>query len=111
MAIAAATTEIGFGALCLSDVPAIVEFGAFAVLGVGCVTFLAQSALPAVLALLPPRRDRSALPASLARWSERFVLELKQGLARISAASARHAERCIAAAWSRVSLRSRFPTS
>jgi len=97
MAIAAATTEIGFGALCLSDVPAIVEFGAFAVLGVGCVTFLAQSALPALLALLPPRRDRSALPASLARWSERFVLELKQGLARISAASARHAERCIAA--------------
>ena len=34
----AATTEIGFAALCLSDVPAIVEFGAFAVFGVGCVT-------------------------------------------------------------------------
>jgi hypothetical protein len=97
MAIAAATTEIGFGALCLSDVPAIQEFGAFAVLGVGCVTFLALSALPATLALLPPRRDVSALPASLARWSERFVLELNQGLARISAASARHADRCILA--------------
>ena len=97
MAIAAATTEIGFGALCLSDVPAIQEFGAFAVLGVGCVNFLALSALPAMLALLPPRRDVSALPASLARWSERFVLELKDGLARISAASARHADRCIIA--------------
>ncbi|MCX5738320.1 MAG: MMPL family transporter, partial [Proteobacteria bacterium] len=51
MAIAAATTEIGFAALCLSNVPAIQEFGAFAVLGVGCVTFLALSALPATLAL------------------------------------------------------------
>lgn len=97
MAIAAATTEIGFAALCLSDVPAIAEFGAFAVLGVGCVTFLALTAIPAVLALLEPRRDVSALPASLARWSERFVLELKNGLARISAASARHADRCIVA--------------
>lgn len=97
MAIAAATTEIGFAALCLSDVPAIAEFGAFAVLGVGCVTFLALTAVPAVLALLEPRRDVSALPASLARWSERFVLELKNGLARISSASARHADRCIVA--------------
>jgi predicted RND superfamily exporter protein len=97
MAIAAATTEIGFAALCLSDVPAIVEFGAFAVLGVGCVVFLALTALPAALALLPARRDESALPPSLARWSERFVLELRNGLARISAASARRAERCIAA--------------
>ena len=97
MAIAAATTEIGFAALCLSDVPAIVEFGAFAVFGVGCVVFLALTALPAWLALLEPRRDVSALPATLARWSERFVLELTGALARISAASARHADRCIVA--------------
>jgi predicted RND superfamily exporter protein len=97
IAISAATTMIGFGALCLSDVPAVIEFGAFAVLGLGCIAVLAQSALPALLALLPPHREVSALPPLLARWSERAVLEMERALARIAATSARHAEAWIAA--------------
>jgi predicted RND superfamily exporter protein len=97
IAISAATTQIGFGALCLSNVPAVIEFGAFAVLGVGCVSFLAMTALPATLALLPPRREHSALPAALARASERFVLELGRALAVIHRASARHSGTCIMA--------------
>jgi hydrophobe/amphiphile efflux-3 (HAE3) family protein len=97
IAISAATTMIGFGALCLSDVPAVIEFGAFAVLGLGCIALIAQTALPALLALLPPHRERSALPPLLARWSERSVLEMERALARISSTSARHAEAWIAA--------------
>lgn len=95
--ISTATTMIGFGSLCLSDVPAVAEFGAFAALGVGCTSLLAISALPALLVLLPPRREVSALPATLARWSERCVLELQGALARVSAASAAHAEAWILA--------------
>ena len=91
IAISTATTMIGFGSLCLSNVPAVAEFGAFAVLGVGATSLLATSVLPALLVLLPPHREVSALPAFLARWSERCVLEGKRGLARISAASANHA--------------------
>jgi predicted RND superfamily exporter protein len=97
IALSAATTQIGFGSLCLTNVPAIFEFGAFAVLGVGCVTFLALSGLPALLVLLPPRREVSALPERVARWSERFALELERGLAAIHAASARHSGRAIVA--------------
>jgi len=90
--ISTATTMIGFGSLCLSNVPAISEFGAFAVLGVGSTALLALTALPALLVLLPARRERSALPAVLARWSERSVVAIERGLARISASSAGHAE-------------------
>jgi hydrophobe/amphiphile efflux-3 (HAE3) family protein len=97
IAIAAATTQIGFGSLCLSNVPAVVEFGAFAVLGVGCVAFLAMTALPATLALLPARRERSALPPLLARASSRFDRLLARALAAVNAASARRPVRCIAA--------------
>jgi predicted RND superfamily exporter protein len=97
VAVSAATTQIGFGSLCLSDVPAVAEFGAFAVLGVGCVSFLALTALPVVLSLLPPRRERSALPALLARWSERVAPALERGLAAVHAASARRPARCIGA--------------
>jgi hypothetical protein len=97
VAIAAATTQIGFASLCLSDVPAVVEFGAFAALGVGCVSFLALTALPVVLSLLPPRREGSALPAALARASERFARALERALAAVHDASARHPARCIAA--------------
>jgi len=97
IALAAATTQIGFGSLCLTDVPAIFEFGAFAVLGVGCVTLLALTGLPSLLSLLPPRREVSALPERVARLSERFALELERGLAAIHAASARHSGRAILA--------------
>jgi hydrophobe/amphiphile efflux-3 (HAE3) family protein len=97
IALSSATTQIGFGSLCFTDVPAIFEFGAFAVFGVGAVTFLALTGLPAVLVLLPPRRDVSALPKRMARWSERYGLAIERGLAAIHAASARHSGRAILA--------------
>ncbi len=83
--IAAASTQIGFAALLLSDVPAVKEMGAFAVLGVACVTLLSLTALPAALALLP-RRDGSSLPGPLRALHHRFdrgmtaVLDATAGL-------------------------------
>jgi predicted RND superfamily exporter protein len=54
--IAGATTVIGFAALLITDVPAVFELGAFAMLGVASVTLLTLSAVPAALVLLPPHK-------------------------------------------------------
>lgn len=93
--VSGATTQIGFMSLLAGDVPAVIELGAFATLGVGCVTFLSATGLPAALALLPARREVSALPAWLARWSERFSLELGRALDAVAALSVRHSERML----------------
>lgn len=53
--IAGLTTVIGFGALMWTDVPAVFELGAFAALGVACITLLTLTGLHAALALLPLR--------------------------------------------------------
>lgn len=53
--IAGPTTVAGFAALLLSDVPAVHEVGAFAVIGVSSIAVLSLWALPAALALLPAR--------------------------------------------------------
>ena len=50
--IAGATTVAGFGALLLSDTPAIRELGAASALGIAAVTTLAITAVPAALAML-----------------------------------------------------------
>ncbi len=51
--IAGLTTLIGFGALLISDIPAVLAFGIFAMLGVASATLLALTAIPASLAILP----------------------------------------------------------
>ncbi len=56
--VAGLTTVVGFGALLISDVPAVVELGGFSVFGVAAITVLSLTGLPAVLALLPLRRRR-----------------------------------------------------
>jgi uncharacterized protein len=98
VAIAATTTQIGFAALLASEVPAVIELGAFAVFGVACVALLSLSALPAALALLPPHREVSALPARLAVWSERFVVALDRMLSAVSELTVRRSGACIAVA-------------
>jgi hypothetical protein len=92
--ISGLTTVIGFGALLVSDVPAVIELGAFAALGVACVTLLTLSALPAALALLPLRPDALRRRAR----AERLAHRLDVALARLGAWSARHADRVILAA-------------
>jgi uncharacterized protein len=61
------TTIAGWAALMLTDVPAVLETGAFASLGVAGITLLTLTALPAALCLLPLR------PAEHARRPARFV--------------------------------------
>lgn len=98
MFVSGATTQIGFLALLAGDVPAVVELGAFATLGVGCITLLSATGMTAALALLPARREVSALPAWLARWSERFSLELGDALAALAAVSVRQSGRILVGA-------------
>lgn len=68
--VAGITTIIGFGALLITDVPAVLELGAFAMFGVAAATGCALLGLPAVLALLPLRR---ALPG---RSDERIAMRV-----------------------------------
>jgi predicted RND superfamily exporter protein len=92
------TTWIGFAAICLSDVPAVRDMGAFSALGTGAIALLTLTLLPAALALLPPRREASALPARLARASERISLEIERGLGVLHAVASRRPDAWIAGA-------------
>jgi predicted RND superfamily exporter protein len=60
--VAGFTTMIGFGALLITDVPAVFEVGAFSVLGVSSITLLTLTMLPAALAMssLRPRSEAAA---------------------------------------------------
>lgn len=83
--ISGTTTQIAFAAICLTDVPAVQTMGAFSVFGTGCITLLTLTGLPAVLALLPPRREVSVLPATVVRISERLALAVDTGLGGLHA--------------------------
>jgi len=98
VAISGLTTWIGFAAICLTDVPAVRDMGAFSALGTGCITLLTLTGLPATLALLPPRREVSALPAGLARLSERLGLAIERALAALHGVATRRADAIIAGA-------------
>jgi predicted RND superfamily exporter protein len=75
--VAGLTTAVGFAALTVSDVPAVVEIGAFSVLGVGSVTLLALTGVPAILALLPLRaRPPTRLAARAGAVLDRGLLAL-----------------------------------
>jgi predicted RND superfamily exporter protein len=54
--ISALVTVIGFGSLMVNRIPAIFELGAFAVVGVLCLTASTLLGLPAALALMPVER-------------------------------------------------------
>jgi hypothetical protein len=54
--ISAATTAIGFGSLMVNRIPAIFQLGAFAVVGVVCLTITTMLPLPASLAIVPVER-------------------------------------------------------
>lgn len=84
--VAGLTTMIGFAALLITDVPAVFELGAFAVLGVASITVLTLSMVHAALALMPLRHAGSgtALAAAIAR-------SLDTSLERLAALASRRA--------------------
>jgi hydrophobe/amphiphile efflux-3 (HAE3) family protein len=101
--ISGLTTVVGFGALLVTDVPAVFELGAFSVLGIACVTLLSVTAVPAALALLPlEKRDRAGASA-LARTSARIRAAFEAWLSALNRASARHSGGVIVA-WALLSL-------
>jgi predicted RND superfamily exporter protein len=81
--VAGVTTMIGFGALLLSDVPAVRELGALSVFGTAAITLISLAGLPALLALLPPPRPARA-------WNERLDALLDARLAALAGGAARH---------------------
>lgn len=81
--VAGATTIIGFGALLITDVPAVFELGTFAMFGILSATGIALVGIPAALAVMP-------LPADAAGGSSGVARRLDAGLARLAAAVTRH---------------------
>jgi len=84
--ISGITTAIGFGSLCITDVPAVFELGAFSVLGVASVTLLTMAGVPAALALLPLRKERRE-----GLFGARAAAALDTGLLRLTTFSRRNA--------------------
>ena len=84
--VAGLTTMVGFGALLITDVPAVFEVGSFAVLGVASITVLTLSMMHAALALVPLRGagEGSGL-------AERINVLLDDLLERLAGRVARHA--------------------
>ena len=76
--IAAVTTLIGFGALLITDVPAVFDFGLFAMLGIASCSLIALVGIPACLSKMPwsTRVQRSSaggvdrLDKVLAHWAQ-----------------------------------------
>ena len=91
--VAGLTTVVGFGALLLTNVPAVFELGAFSVLGIASMTLIALAGLPAALALLPP--PRRLAPAALS-WSDRMNAALDARLTALARGATRHAGAVIA---------------
>jgi len=93
--ISGLTTVIGFGALLVTDVPAVFELGAFSVLGVACVTLLCITAVPAALALLPLPVG-SVRPGFVRRTSGRIQAVFGAVLRVFNHSSARYSRSVIA---------------
>jgi predicted RND superfamily exporter protein len=94
--ISGLTTAIGFGSLLVTDVPAVFELGAFSVLGVGLVTLLSLTAVPAALAKLPLPLPASK-PSLLQRSSRRVQAAFAAVLSGFNHSSVRHSRAAIAA--------------
>jgi predicted RND superfamily exporter protein len=86
--VAGLTTMIGFGALLITDVPAVLEVGAFSVLGVASITLLTLTMLPAALAISPLRSDRGTEARGL---SSRIDAGLDRALAALCRSATRRA--------------------
>ena len=82
--ISGLTTVIGFGALMLTDIPAVFEVGAFSVLGVASVTLISLAGIPAALALLPLPAGAAGAPRSRLALAARLDRALDAGLGAVS---------------------------
>jgi hypothetical protein len=86
--VAGFTTMIGFGALLITDVPAVFEVGAFSVLGVASITLLTLTLLPAALVRSPLPSSREVAARDL---SSRIDAGLDRALGAVCALATRRA--------------------
>jgi len=86
--VAGLTTMIGFGALLITDVPAVLEVGAFSVLGVASITLLTLTMMPAALAISPLRSEAELAVRGL---SSRIDAGLDRALAALCRLATRRA--------------------
>jgi uncharacterized protein len=88
--IAGLTTVVGFGALLITNVPAVFEIGAFSVLGVASVTLVSLTGIPAALVLLPPlHRPRGGIALARRRLALRAEAWLDRGLLLLARSACR----------------------
>ncbi|MAE96416.1 MAG: hypothetical protein CL910_17340 [Deltaproteobacteria bacterium] len=86
VSVAGLTTMVGFAALLITDVPAVFEVGAFAVLGVGAITVLTLTMVHALLALFPLREAGAGT-----RLAARIAAGLDTALGRLAGLTGRRA--------------------
>jgi predicted RND superfamily exporter protein len=84
LGVSGATTVIGFGANLISDVPAVIELGAFSMLGVASMTLLSLTGLPALLTLMPlrPAGSGTRLAAFIGEHLDSGLLALAEFVCR-----------------------------
>ena len=84
--IAGFTTVVGFAALLITDVPAVLELGAFSIFGVASGTLLVATGVPALLVSwprsAPHRASRGALLVAIDRGLEAALGALGRGVVR-----------------------------
>lgn len=84
VSVAGLTTMVGFGALLITDVPAVFEVGSFAVLGVASITVLTLTMVHAAMAMMPLRGagESTALAAKIASTLDGYLEVLARLVAR-----------------------------
>jgi predicted RND superfamily exporter protein len=92
------TTGMGFGALLLTDIPAINEMGGFAIFGVAAVSILSLTWVPAILGRLPiEESDEHGQPLyeRRTRASAFFGRHIDRGLQSLARVSVERPGRCL----------------
>ena len=71
--IAGFTTVVGFGALLITDVPAVFELGAFSMLGVASATVIVLTGVPSLLVLWPGSSSKTRTTHGLVGLTDRLL--------------------------------------
>ncbi|MEX2208817.1 MAG: MMPL family transporter [Myxococcota bacterium] len=92
--ISGCTTMVGFAALLINEIPATSDLGGFCVFGVGSITVITLTGVPAALSLLPlraPDGSGRALYAAQTRLAEGVRRAMEAGLAVVGRWQVRNA--------------------
>jgi len=89
--IAGLTTAVGFGALLINEIPATNQLGLYCIFGVGAITVVVLTGLPALLSLLPLHADSGKpLFSPQTRLAEAFQHYVERNLEKLAHWQIRH---------------------